>query len=50
MLRDLKAQDLADGTIGPYRFFRHEYYLDHSAAATTGIMMGFFTFTGGGKP
>lgn len=42
MLRVLQAQDLADGTVGPHRFCRHEDDLDHSAAAATGIMMGFF--------
>lgn len=49
MLRDLQAQDLADGTMGPYRFCRHEDYLDHSPAAATGIMIGFFSFTRGAK-
>lgn len=49
MLRDLQAQDLADGTMGSYRFCRHEDYLDHSPAAATGIMIGFFSFTRGAK-
>lgn len=49
ILRDLQAQDLADGTMGPHRFCRHGNYLDHSAAAATGIMMGFLSFTGGAK-
>lgn len=34
---------------GPHRFYRHEDYLDHSAAAAAGIMMGFLSFTGGAK-
>lgn len=34
---------------GPTGFARHEDYLDHSAAAATGITMGFFNFTGGAK-
>lgn len=50
MLRDLQAQDLADGTMGPYRFCRHEDYLDHSPAAATGIMIGFLVLPVEPKP